>query len=217
MVPSTWLSAVLFVVLIAPGLLFDLLAERRRAGAPESAFREASRVVLASLVFSSLGLGVVDLVRTVEPTWMPDADRLVAEPHQYLVEHYRLILGALLLGGSVALGAAWLAHWLLSRKYGSGLRTLSSWRKVFRDELPAGVAAPHVRVRLTNGTVFTGLVAQYTADLDLADREIVLAPPLFSRTGANKLTPLPVEWQRLILPASSIESIAVQYQRQTLP
>jgi len=80
----------LFVVLIAPGLLFDLLAERRRAGAPESAFREASRVVLASLVFSSLGLGVVGLVRTVEPTWMPDADALVAEPHQYLVEHYRL-------------------------------------------------------------------------------------------------------------------------------
>lgn len=217
MVPSTWLSAILFVVLIAPGLFFDLLAERRRAGASESAFREASRVMLSSLVFSGLGLGVVCLVRSVQPTWMPDADRLVAEPHQYMVEHYPVILGALFLGEFVALGAAWCAHQLLSLKDGSGLRTVSSWRKVFRDDLPAGVVAPHVRVRLTNGTVFTGVVVQYTADLDLADREIVLAPPLFSKTGTNPLTPLPGEWQRLILPASSIESIAVQYQRQTLP
>jgi hypothetical protein len=215
-VPSTWLSVLFFVVLVAPGLLFDLLAERRRVGAPESAFREASRVVLASLVFSGLGLAAVVLVRTLEPAWMPDPDRLVAEPHQYLVEHYRLLLAALLVTGSVALGAAGLAHWLLARKYGSGLRTLSTWRKVFRQERPAGTAA-HVRVRLTNGTVFTGKVAGYTADLDLSDREIVLAPPLFSKTEGNKLAPLPVEWQRVILPASSIESVAVQYKRRALP
>jgi len=205
-----------FVVLVAPGLLFDLLAERRRVGAPESAFREASRVVLASLVFSGLGLAAVVLVRTLEPGWMPDPDRLVAEPHQYLVEHYRLLLAALLLIGSVALGAAGLAHWLLGRKYGSGLRTLSSWRKVFREERPAGTVT-HVRVRLTNGTLFIGKVAGYTADLDLSDREIILAPPLFSNTSGQELTALPVEWQRVILPASSIESVVVQYKRQALP
>ena len=216
MVPSTWLSVLFFVVLIAPGLFFDLLAERRRVGAPESAFREASRVVLASLVFSGLGLAVVALVRTLEPAWMPDPDQVVAEPHRYLVEHYRLILTALLLGGSVALAAAGFAHWLLSRKYGAGLRTLSPWRKVFRQERPAGTTT-HVRVRLTNGTVFTGKVAGYTADLDLSDREIVLAPPLFSNTSGQELTALPVEWQRVILPASSNESIAVQYKRQALP
>jgi uncharacterized membrane protein YidH (DUF202 family) len=215
-VPSTWLSVLFFVVLIAPGLLFDLLAQRRRVGVPESAFREASRVVLASLVFSGLGLVVVGLVRTLEPAWMPDPDRLVANPHQYLVEHYRLILAALLLGGSVALGAAGLAHWFLGREYGSSLRTVSSWRKVFREDQPAGTAT-HVRVRLRNGTVFTGLIARYTADLDLSDREIVLAPPLFSKTEGNTLTALPAEWQRVILPASSIESIAVQYKRQALP
>ena len=214
MVPSTWLSVLLFVVLVAPGLLFDLLAERRRVGAPESAFREASRVVLASLVFSGLGFAVVGLVRALRPAWMPDPDRLVADPQQYLVEHYRLLLAALVVTASVAFGAVGLVHWFLGRKYGSNLRTLSTWHKVFRQELPDGTAA-YVRVRLSNGTVFTGKLAGYSADLELADREIVLAPPLFSKTGNNKLTALPVEWQRVILPASSIESITVQYGAQT--
>jgi hypothetical protein len=53
--PPTWLSVVFFALLIAPGPLFDLLAEHRRVGAPESTFREVSQVVLASLVFSGLG------------------------------------------------------------------------------------------------------------------------------------------------------------------
>jgi hypothetical protein len=43
---------------------------------------------------------------------------------------------------------------------------------VFREDLPARTD-PHVRVRLTNGTLFTGKIADYTADLDLADHEIV--------------------------------------------
>jgi len=55
-VPSSWLSVVLFFLFIAPGLLLDLLSEQRRAGFSESAFREISRILLASLVFFWLRL-----------------------------------------------------------------------------------------------------------------------------------------------------------------
>jgi Family of unknown function (DUF6338) len=48
-VPGSWLSVLLFFLLVAPGLVFDLLSQRRRAGSPESGFREVSRVVLSSL------------------------------------------------------------------------------------------------------------------------------------------------------------------------
>lgn len=70
-----------------------------------------------------------------------------------------------------------------------------------------------MRDRLTNGTVYAGQVADFTADLDQADREIVLCPPLYSKTGDNALTQMPGEWQRVVLPASNIESIGVAYKR----
>ena len=53
MVPSSVAAVLCFMLLVAPGLLFDMLAARRRAGTPESAFHEASRVVLASLAYDA--------------------------------------------------------------------------------------------------------------------------------------------------------------------
>lgn len=213
MVPSTLLSVVLFILLIAPGLLFDLLAGRRRVGAPESAFRETCRVVLASLAFSTLGLLAVALLRATAPHLMPDPRQLIGHPQAYFAAHYRRIFGAVALEGVVAVGSAALVHARLRRETDSVLRTTSSWSKVLREDLPDG-AQPHVRVRLTNGTVYVGQVSDFTADLDQADREIVLCPPLYSKTEGKALAPVPKEWQRVVLPAGSIESIGVTYQRQ---
>ncbi len=213
MVPSTLLSIILFILLIAPGLLFDLLAGRRRVGAPESAFRETSRVVLASLAFSTLGLLAVALLRTAAPHLMPDPRQLFGHPQAYFAAHYRRIFWAMALEAVVAVGSAAVIHSRLQRKSDSVLRTTSSWSKVLREDLPAG-AHPHVRVRLTNGTVYVGQVSDFTADLDQADREIVLCPPLYSKSGDKALTGMPEEWQRVVLPASSIESIGVTYKRQ---
>jgi hypothetical protein len=58
MVPSGWLTVVLFLLLVSSGLLFDLLAVRRRTGPAESAFHETSRIVLASLGFTAVVLTV---------------------------------------------------------------------------------------------------------------------------------------------------------------
>ena len=75
MIPTNWLTVVLFLVLVAPGLLFDLLSERRRASVTESAFREASRVILASLIFDLFAFAVLAVIQTVKPRWIPDCRR----------------------------------------------------------------------------------------------------------------------------------------------
>src|SRR6266511_2567769 len=107
MVPGSWLSVLLFFLLIAPGLLFELLSERRRAGFPESGFREFSRFVLGSLAFSSFAFTLLAILRTVHPAWMPDPRRLLESRDSYAMDHYRLILRTLALQGSLALTAAW--------------------------------------------------------------------------------------------------------------
>jgi Family of unknown function (DUF6338) len=213
-VPSTWLSVLLFLLLVAPGLLFDLLAERRRVGATESAFREVNRVVLSSLAFSGLGFVVVVLARLIAPGSMPDFRRLVSEGMKYVATEYPVVIGAMGLELMVALAAALVTHIVLSPKSSGRLRPISTWQKVIREDCPKG-KIPHARVRLTDGAVYVGMIGAYTADLDLSDRELVLVPPLFSKTGEKTLTAIPSEWQRVIIHGSAIESIALQYRSST--
>lgn len=210
MVPSTWLSIVFFLLLIAPGLLFDLLAERRRAGAEESAFREASRVALGSMVFSGVALGVLSLVRAARPEWMPDPGRLLADQQQYLADEYRLVLRALVIQVLIALLLAWWTHLAIAKVTGAPIRQRSAWAAVFRHDLPAGTQA-HARVRLTDGTTYLGHVAHFNADLKRADRELVLAPPLYAATKGNKLGDVPAEWTRVVVSADQIAALSVQY------
>jgi hypothetical protein len=65
-------------------------------------------------------------------------------------------------------------------------------------------------VRLAGGAVYLGQVVHYTADLEMADRELVLGPPLFSKIGDKPLAPIP-DAGRVVLAGSQIESIGVEY------
>jgi hypothetical protein len=210
-VPSSWLSVVLFFLFIAPGLLLDLLSEQRRAGFSESAFREISRIVLASLVFSGFALSVLAIVREVQPEWMPDPRRLLDPKDPYAKDHYLLILRTLVLQGSLALTAAWAWHLVLAwRQGGATIRQVSAWTQVFKRDCPKGHDA-HVRVRLEGGIIYSGLVANFSSDLAVDGRELVLAPPIASKTGENQMTAVPGQYQRVVIRGSAIEVMSVEY------
>lgn len=184
---------------------------RRRVGQPESTFREISRVVLASLGFTAIGLVVVVVVRAVRPAWMPDPRLLLARGHSYVIDHYAAVAWALVIQTVVALGAAYGLHLVLAReRKASPLRSASSWQTVLRDECPKGLV-PHVRINKTDGRLLIGMVGQYSADLDQAGREIVLVPPLFVQPQGGELRAVPVEWQRIVVPGSDITALAVSY------
>jgi len=209
-VPGSWLSVLFFVLLVAPGLLFELLSERRRAGIPESAFREISRVVLASLGFSGLALGILAIVRTVHPVWMPSPAMLFGTSGTYVARHYGLVLWALVAEGLLAFGAVGLAHLLLARRQGAAIRPVSTWRRVFRHDCPADCDV-FVRVRLSNGIVYTGAVAAFTTDPGDDGGDLVLAPPMFSRLGEGELKAVPPIYQRVVIPRSAVEVLSVEY------
>jgi len=211
MLPGSWLSVLLFFLLVAPGLLFDLLSERRRAGFSESAFREVSRVVLGSLAFSGFAFALLAIVRTVHPAWMPDPKRLL-DPHgSYARDHYRLILRALVLQESLALTAAWAWHIFLARRQGGAtIRQVSAWTQVFKRDCPKGHDA-YVRVRLDGGVIYSGLVANFSSDLEVDGRELILAQPMASRTGENPMTSVPGQYQRVAIRGSAIEVMSIEY------
>ena len=109
-VPSTWASLLVFGLFVAPGLLFDLLAARRRTGLPESTFHEISRVVLASTAFSAIGIGAVVLIHLSRPGWVPDPRRALLEPKPYLVDNLGRLTFAIVVQVGVACLAALAGH-----------------------------------------------------------------------------------------------------------
>jgi Family of unknown function (DUF6338) len=208
---SGWLSVLLFFLFVAPGLLFDQLSGQRRAGISESAFREISRIVLASLAFSGFAFGVLAIVRWVQPAWMPDPRRLLDPKDSYARDHYRLVLRTLVLQGSLALAAAWVWHIVLAvRQGGATIRPISAWTRVFKWDCPKDHDA-YVRVRLEGGIIYFGLVANFTSDLEVDGRELILAQPMESRTGEKPMAAVPGKYQRVIIPDSAIEVMSVIY------
>lgn len=215
MVPTTWLAVLFYALLVAPGLLYDLLAERRRVKANESMFREASRTVLASLVISVVSFSILAIVRSVRPAWIPDPGQLFANTAGYVAGHYRLILRTLLIEGGIALGIAGGLQWMRLRRVRSRLRPISTWTKVFRDECPPGYV-PHVQVRLSNGMSYIGRVGHFTADLESSDRELILVPPLYVKRPDSNMKGMAPEWQRIVI-SGSPESMVVQYRPDPYP
>src|SRR6266567_9163130 len=90
MVPSTWLTLLLFLFVVSPGILFDLLGAQRHVRAAESTFREIGRVVLGSIGFTSLAIALLLLVRLVVPAAMPDPRSLITGGTDYFAAHYVL-------------------------------------------------------------------------------------------------------------------------------
>jgi hypothetical protein len=62
-IPSTTAALVGFLFFVAPGLVWELTRERREPPREGSTFRDASRVALASVVFTTAGVGIIAIGR----------------------------------------------------------------------------------------------------------------------------------------------------------
>ncbi|NYH88246.1 DUF6338 family protein [Actinopolymorpha rutila] len=230
MVPDTRLSILLFAVLVAPGLLFDLLSERRRAAYSESAFREASRVVLSSVILSGVSVVAVLWIGSLKKGWLPDTRKLLEGNKRYYLDHARELLILLTLEVALAFLLAWFANMGLaqmSRKAkireplsraltgGGSIRATSNWYRAFRQECPSG-HDPYVTIRLRpDGPTYFGKVAYYTADMKAEGRELVLRQPIQVKSAKDKkYCPLSSDYQRIVIRADAIDVIYITYRKK---
>lgn len=216
MVPATWAALLIFVLFVAPGLAFDLLSQRRVARAAESTFREISRVVLASICFSGATLAALVAVRTAVPTsawWPPELVRLVRGDEQYITSNFASLFWTLLVSTAVSMALAFGTHCLLvGRSGGSTIEQGSAWTQAFKADCPPG-KEPRIVVRLDDDSAYMGAVNEFSADVAVADRELVLRGPNLKvkRSGEQNFTEVPEHYERIVLPASKIRAITVAY------
>jgi hypothetical protein len=207
MIPTGVASVIAFIFFIAPGLAWELLVERRRPEISESAFREASRVALASTPFSVVSTAVVLIAAwRVNPSWTRDLSNWAisgnASNSQAIVVASCVALAELIFALLLVL-LAWSAF--ADRWYG----TARAYRKSAWGLFLNASGKNEVKiatVRLAGGSTYRGRVVAFSNDLAWQDREILLQSPLFLVGDNGTLTRLPDEY--IAIPAASMESVS---------
>lgn len=214
MIPTTTAQLFLFLALVAPGLYYELLRERRRPVIGESAFREASRIALASVLFDGAAVGVLAIVRATRPAWMPDPRSWLAHPTPYVRAHYGLIGWTVLVGLALAFVFATLADQLNRRQRGN-IRPQGMWFQLFRTDRPPKTV-PWVSLRLIDGTEIAGFLAYFVSADDPALREIALRSNVHGtglqlRTAGEQTIERLDKWNSIVVRGDQISYFKVQY------
>ena len=224
-VPATIGGIVVLVLLVLPGLVFELIRQRRRAGRDDSPFVEASRVLVAGLSLGAITEAVLALVSLVGPRSIVSLSGLLTTEH-WVTDHLLVSGWTAWAYGLVSITLAALAAAVLPGMNADGNNhPESGWVTAF-DRLPRLIreaqqlpVTPIARlsVRLTDGTVYVGDRAEFSVGSAPEGRELLLGGELLSRPpGAAKAEPT-AEWQRILLRGDEISDILIQYVPGTAP
>lgn len=202
--PSTTLGLVIFVISLAPGLVYILMRERVAPHTTLSAFRESAIVLCASLAADAVVLTLLAALRVAAPQVTPDVGALIRTPTEYLASHYVLVfwwsLGLLATASALA---AWVGSGAARRLLSRLLQTLpaplarfrvaseatphdanvSGWWLAF-NEVPA--TDVHVGCALADGSFVSGYLVSHSRLVDDSpDRDLVLGPPITFRPAES--------------------------------
>lgn len=211
MVPTSALSVVIFLLLVAPGICYELLQQRRHFPRQESAFVEVGRILLSGTLLSALTLLLLGLVRWWSERSVVDPPALLARGLPYIAQHVMLVgwTVALELGTSTLLAVIFSD--VRTSKTARKIQPIDPWHALAERYVKPGINV-NVKVKLKSGVEIYGRYMSATTEPDLAKRELVLKAPLSLRQpgGAIGLTWLS-EWQALVVPGTEVSYLAFQH------
>ena len=211
MIPSTVGTLLAFLALVIPGLVFELLRERRRPFIEETAFREVSRIALTSALFSAAAILIVGILGRLVPGLVADPAEWLRQGRSYLASHLWLIGLTLALIVSISTTMAILVDHAFRSSAPGRMVAGSIWFSLFRRHRPASTL-PWVHLRLTDETEIWGYVGDYTPDQQLENRELVIENPRlqYRKKGQTTNTILD-KWSFISVRGDDILWMKVQY------
>lgn len=164
--------------------------------------------MLASTFFTIAAAIIVGVAASPWRSRLVDPARLAVDNSYQNAHLYQAGVGLITISGVACLLATVLHLWR-RRGFGPPLRQQSLWDMAFRSKCPPK-RFPYVRVRVSNGSTYTGFVSSYTVNIETSDRELMLEPPLWSKNAEGKLKPV-LEWQRIVIRGEDVTTLMVQY------
>lgn len=222
MIPDSFAAFYAFLGLVAPGLVFHMLREHRRAPLQESSIREAGRIALTSLLFTSASLLILSVAGVVWPAAFADLRSWAQLGDPYLRNHLEVAVTTVAVEVLLACALAVVVSLFLGpvgverrpafkQLFGAHeVSNASVWYRLFTYELPRD-RSPWVEVTLDDGTVIYGYVYEYTADTATSDRELSLqGPGLRTRRAGRDLEERYFDY--ITLKESRIKVLKVAYE-----
>lgn len=207
-VPTALTQVIGFMLLVAPGVAFELAFALRRPNRQRTALQELASVVGVS-VFASGAVVVMGLLLLPED-WFLTLRHTALDPagatRPALVAASAVVGGSVLAASLLAVGAAY----LMTRDATAKMFNEPVWFLLFGRRPPGTV--PYVVARLNNGDHFYGVIVAYTtAQVPQNERDIVLGPPLYVRwEGATDVQALD-GFGRISLSGEAIQTLAISY------
>jgi len=210
-VPSTLSAVLVFLLLVAPGIAFELLRQRARPPRGDTVFVEISRVLLAGVVISGLVVVLLAITRSISPGWLVDVRSQLIQGASYTAGNLDVIGVTVAAQLVLSLLLAVIGNRVLTPHRGRVITADSSWHVILAHLAGRGLR-PFLSVELKDGTLYTGYRAEYSTEVEPQKRDLVLSPPIkVRRPAASAATALPDDWQRLWIRGDEITTIAVSY------
>jgi uncharacterized protein DUF6338 len=218
-VPSTAGGLVGLLLVLAPGIWYELIRQHSRPGRGDSTFVEVSRILLAGVLVSLTVLFLLGGFRALNPRLLADPQALLSQPG-YLATHLGLLAWTLawFLVFAMTIPAAWLYN-TPGKNTQVEIRQESHWVSFFdriprQDAVARNLAPPefiYLQVRTDGGVLYRGRLAAYGNGLDLDARELTLSQPsLITKPVDQPWSPLISEkWSAVILRGDEIKDIWV--------
>lgn len=217
MIPEGLATLYAFLGLVAPGLLFQLLRERARPALEEGAFREASRVALTSLLFTTASILLLALVSAVLPKVFVDLSAWMRLGAEYVGDNFWLVVWSVLAEVSLACFIAWRVAVAFAKRDDPSVKysKTSIWHLAILGSRPADKVA-WVSAHLADESDVWGYVHYFTTDLPLENRELsLMGPGLAIRLKGKEPKPLAVDY--LVIPGNEIRRLKITYEPAAVP
>jgi Family of unknown function (DUF6338) len=211
-IPATFGALLGFLGLVAPGLVYNTITERRRSPRSESTFAEVSRVALTSLGFSLIGFAILWLLQRYSGLALPSIGLWLMRGSKYVAINLGRVFFGLVAQVALACGLAAAVAWILTRRSRSRFTNDTAFGSVFRRWAPKGFGN-WVHVKLEDETEFWGYERGHHDRGDPAARAIVLQGKALMQKLPSEFDwrPIGKSWEFVIIDVARIRYMRVIY------
>ncbi|BFO16233.1 hypothetical protein SHKM778_26210 [Streptomyces sp. KM77-8] len=191
--PTSFSAVLVFLVVVVPGLAFELSLRRRSPSRVESPFVESARVVLVGALSTAAATALLIALREIRPGSLPSPTGLLADSARYATAHPELTATGLAAEVFAATALALLAVGLVRSPTSGGIQSFDDvWYELLYNDVPAGKRPKLVVALKSGGYRVSGFFHSMNTHPEVDRRELVLkSVELFREDQASGTGPGP--------------------------